>query len=61
MEPEIRNTLCDTLGNSSTLVIFAVLLLVSFAIFRFPPEIAEKIVSNSLAGLFGIAVGKSLK
>ena len=60
MEPEIWNTLCDTLGNSSTLVIMAVLVIVVMAMIIMGLD-AKEIVTNSLSGLFGIAVGKATK
>lgn len=49
----------ELLCNDKIQVIWAVFVICLFAIYM-KPEVAEQIISNAFAGLFGIAVGQKM-
>lgn len=54
----LKDFFADFLSNDKNLVIFAVLFIVIYSLYSFGVD-AKEIVTNSLSGLFGIAVGQS--
>ncbi len=55
----MKELVSDILCNDKNLVIFAVLIIVVYAMYSFGQE-AKEIATNALSGLFGIAVGTRL-